>query len=239
MLLLEDNLWFSPFNVIYHYTKLCENINSTEKKTKKFRKATEAYNVAIAVVGIMKQSKQEFWMQIVDDKESSPDIRTATLEPRTNRAPELLVQDVEVVEYGEYSTKDPIDEFILEKKLNKNYSKDTIIVCYVSIATVMPPIEVISATLSSSNAINPVYLLLKISANEPIYRFCQLHPKIGIVIDFNLNTELHNKKYIGVHKLEKGSNNNLVARYLPDEKHFPFEALGYVPSTFSTNSTKN
>jgi len=37
--------------------------------------ATEAYHVAIMLMGIIKWQKREYWMQIVKDEEGSPDTR--------------------------------------------------------------------------------------------------------------------------------------------------------------------
>jgi len=58
--------------------------------------ATEAYHVAIMLIGIIKWRKREYWMQIVKDEEGSLDIRTGTLLVRPGLPKEMKVQEVEV-----------------------------------------------------------------------------------------------------------------------------------------------
>lgn len=57
---LENPLWFSPLNVIYHFTRYKNE--STSKDQRQLKRAEEAFFVAIMLVGIMGIQKREYWM---------------------------------------------------------------------------------------------------------------------------------------------------------------------------------
>jgi len=100
---LIDPVWFLPINVLYHYARLEQATSVEKRKSRNFKKATEARHVAIMLMGIMKWQNREYWMQVVRDDEGSPDIRTGALLVIPGLPKELKVQEVEVKEYEEHS----------------------------------------------------------------------------------------------------------------------------------------
>ncbi len=133
MISMEDPIWYPPLNVIHHANLLSKSLSLKEQKSKRFRKVIEAYTVAQMLAGITTKENKDYWMQIVDDKSGSPDIRTIRVIDSSNEKFDLLEQiDVEVVEYESHS-QISIPEFIVEKKLSKykSYDENTIILCHI------------------------------------------------------------------------------------------------------------
>jgi hypothetical protein len=225
---MYSEIWFSPLNVIHHYGRLQTVLSSAKKRSKAFRKATEAYHVAIMLVGTIDYQGIEYWMQLVDDRESSPDIRTARYAKRDNRENWLDTQDVEVVEYERHSDIS-IPEFLVEKKLetSKGYDDLTTILCRVNKTTALPPYKQIYSALMNVPSRSPVIILGKIHPTEEKYRICQVHPSLDLLHDFDVTHLLQSKQYRGVLKVRRSGKKKLGFVYNPKEKHFPFEKLEF------------
>lgn len=227
-MITTDNIWFSPINVLYHYARLESLLSSAERKTRSFKKAKEAYHTAIMLMGIIKFQQRQYWLQVVKDEEGSPDIRTGTYVIEAGKPKEFTIQEVEVVDFEQHSDEDIVD-FLKRTKLSlkRPYPSYITFLCNVSKTTLLPPYRQIHDKLKSVIAKNSVVVLGKIHPQKHIYRICQVHPEIDLLIDFDVMKEAYNKKYRGVLKLKRGIDDNLSFIYLPNEKHYPFEALDY------------
>ncbi len=225
-MLQENNIWFAPVNVLYHYARLESVTPKTKQKSKAFRKAREAHLVALALIGIIKVQGIDYWMQLVDDKDGFPDIKTARLLLGPNIPKELETQDVEVVEFGTYSPEGIVD-FLKKTKLSpKNtYPKKTSILCYISKTTELPSYKEIHTDLKNSTSNCDVFILGKTDPANPEYTLCQVHPSIEILVSYNVMEEAFKRKWTGVRRFNYGADSNLNELYLPDEKHYPFENL--------------
>lgn len=225
----NDDLWFSPINVLYHYARLESlYVDQNLKITRDLRKAREAYLVAIMLLGIIKSQKREYWMQITKDSEGTPDIRTARFLIEKDKTTMLEVQEVEVVELEKHSSDDVVT-FLHKTKLSckKAYPLTTTVLCYISKQTRLPSMKDIYDKLSFLNISNPVIIMGKIHQNRHVYRMCQVNPIIDLLVDFDAVAECYNKKYLGVLRLEKGLGDKLNFVYLENEKHYPFERLNF------------
>lgn len=225
MISLDNPVWFSPLNVISHFKRIEADSSDDQKKSKDFRKAKEAYAVAIMLVGIRKILDREFWLQAVDDKAQSPDVRTGTfVPPRRTKSDDFSIQDVEVVEYGNNSNNSLAD-FLKETKLSKGKSYDalTTILCNITRDTRIPPLKDIQLELAALKVKCPVMILGRTSPEQETYKVAQINPTVDMVTEFDLIHELKNKKYKGVLSLRRGTTPQ--TDYRPEEKHFPFEKL--------------
>jgi hypothetical protein len=128
---LTNKIWFSPVNVIYHFKKL-ESEGKIAPSKKHYRKYCEAFITAISLVGVIKMLGRKFWMQIVDDSEGSPDVRTGCYEKKI-RGNDFAIVDVEVVTYDINSPENLVD-FLLRTKLSdtKGYDNLTTILCHIN-----------------------------------------------------------------------------------------------------------
>ena len=227
-MITTDKVWFAPINVLYHYARLESIVSPQENEKSAFKKATEAYNVAIMLMGIIKYQKRQYWLQVTKDEEGTPDIRTGTFVIRKGQPKELAIQEVEVIEFGQHS-QDYIVDFLKRTKLSSKraYPSTTTILCKVSKTVQLPPYKKIYNDLRTVAVKTPVIILGKIHPSKHIYRICQVHPNIDLLVDFDVMEESYNKKYRGVLRLEKGANDSLNFIYVPNEKHYPFELLGY------------
>jgi hypothetical protein len=228
MIITTDNIWFSPINVLYHFARLESLLSSTERKTRSFKKAKEAYRVAIMLMGIIKLQQRQYWLQIIKDEEGSPDIRTGTFVIETGKPKEFTMQEIEVVNFEQHSNENIID-FLKRTKLSpkRPYPSYITFLCDVSKTTLLPPYRQIRDELKSITVKNSVVILGKIHPQKHIYRICQVHPEIDLLTDFDVMEEAYNKKYRGVLSLKLGTDDKLSFIYLPNEKHYPFEALSY------------
>lgn len=231
---MEDNVWFSPLNVIHHAHILRRQTSDKEKQTKRFKKVVEAYTVAQMLVGIMAIENHEYWLQVVDDKLGSPDIKTLRKVDSTDGKFDSLEQiDIEVVEYESHSDHKTIPEFILESKFSnkKSYDKDTVILCYVGSQNKeirLPSNEHTKEVMNKIKTESTILLLYASDYQTNELELVSLKPNIGLLIKYDPVEVLKRKKHVGVAVFNRGSKKDPV--YNPDIKHYPFESLGYIPN---------
>ena len=237
MAFLEDPIWFSPLNVIHHANELSKVIPDEQKKSKEFRKVVEANATAIMLTGLIAQTGKEYWMQIVDDKEKSPDIRTICYaEKHSEKFDNMEYQDVEVVEYETHS-HEPLPEFLARTKFGKRdaYDAETHILCHLGKGAILRLPEDKEELKRQMAAIKPTCPVAFVAPSNPDttkYKLIQLHPDVRLMTEFNLEEELHkigSKGYKGVMHFIRGSRKPTEAR--PEEKYYPFEKIGYKPDT--------
>jgi len=228
IIFLNDSVWYSPLNVISHFKRIEKGLSTSELASKKFRKAREAFEVAIMLVGMRSILRREFWLQLVGDEFESPDIRTGTFtSPTRTRADDFSIQDVEVVEYNDYSQETLID-FLKRTKLSnkKSYDSLTTILCYISRNMHLPPFRDLHDDLLKEGISCPIMVVGKTSPENETYKSAQINPRVDLMAEFDLIKELKDKKYKGVLSLVRGTAPKFD--YRPDVKHFPFEKIGLI-----------
>lgn len=232
MIFLEDKIWFPPLNVIHYFRKLENKLSKKEKLSKGFRKAEEMYSVALMLVGIMKSQNRKYWLQMVEDKFSSPDVRTGTYQQKEGvKMLEFTVQDVEVVNFDENSSENSLTDFLKRTKLSntkKSYDFLTTILCRVKSSIHLPSFNQMNQELKSTTFSGSVMILGRTSIDEaiPVYKIAQIHPTVDLITEFNVLDELLNKKYSGVLSLKRATTFSM--EYQAEEKHYPFEKISFV-----------
>lgn len=224
----SDAIWFNPANVIYHFARL-KSLTPVEKRNKRFfKKAEEGYFTALALLGVMKYKKNKYWLQIVNDKEGSPDTRTGTFEKRRGERPEFAIQNIEIALYEKHSEEDLIG-FLKRTKLppNKIYPENYTILVIVNKKVVIPPLYELYRELKKLHSCISVVILMGINQETNKFSVCQIYPIVDLKQDFceeeELNKAIQNE---GVIKIVSGdSGYELVSIYFPREEHYPFEAL--------------
>lgn len=224
---LQDPIWFAPLNVIHHFSKLDSSISDKERKSKKFRKAQEMLIVSIMLSGLQSLQGVKYWLQLVDDNESSPDVRTGTFVPseKTN-SPGFSIQDIEVVTFEEHSRGSVID-FLGTAKLSgkKSYDEKTTILCEIKQNIHLPPLTQLNDEIKLLRKDLPVMIVGRTSSTKKRYKIAQINPDVDLVYEFDLSVALKTG-HTGVLDLRRGT--HPVSEYHPDVKHYPFEKLGYV-----------
>jgi hypothetical protein len=236
---LKDPLWFSPTSVIFHYLNHIENIDLKHKNSKKFRKAEELFTVAKAVIGIQTNELKQYWIQPVSDLEGSPDVRTGCFISKDgDNAPDFTFQDVEVVVFLPKENED-IVSFLGRTKLsaNKAYDNKTIILCHILKSIHISSMPQISEDLKNINAVCPVVILGRIDIKKSDYILFQVHPQFKIISKYNLEENILLGGRRGVLNLQRGS--KLVNNEYPNEKHCPFESLGFECPIIKKMSSNN
>lgn len=233
MISMEDPIWFPPLAVMYHGNLLRNTLSIEGRKSKKFRKVIEAYTVAQMLAGIMVKEDKEYWMQLVDDKTGSPDIRTVRYSDSPSEKFDFLEQvDVEVIEYESHSTI-PIPEFIVEKKFSKHksYDENTVILCHVGngVKLTLPKWEEIRRIMEPINSSCQVILLASNNPEGTELSLISLRPTIGVLLRYNPVEELLRRKKTPTICFTPGTRKPPV--YSPTNKHYPFEKLGYIPNS--------
>ena len=186
-MIYRKNIWFSPRKIILRYAqeedKLGEKIKEAQYKIYRETRA-----VAIMLLGIEKMQNREYWLQIVDPKEQTPDIRTATHMTETDRR--LECQDVEVVHLESHSVED-VEDFLKRTKLSakKSYPESTIILCAINKNIRTKRWEDISVSLAGVGKKNDIYLLGRIDPREFKYQLSRIYPKFDQIAIFDLIKE--------------------------------------------------
>lgn len=228
MVFLNDPIWYSPLNVISHFKRIEKELSISEHTSKKFRKAREAFEVAVMLVGMRLILNREFWLQLVGDELESPDVRTGTFTlPTKTKADDFSIQDVEVVEYNNHSRETLID-FLKRTKLSnkKSYDPLTTILCYINRNMYCPPLRDLHNDLRKEGikGINcPIILVGKTLPEKETYKIAQINPSVDLIAEFDLIKELKDKKYKGVLSLLRGTTPKFD--YCRNEKHLPFEKI--------------
>src|SRR3989338_1192136 len=180
MIFLEDRIWFSPLNVIHHFRELENKLSDKEKSSKGFRKAEEMYSVALMLVGIIKSQNREYWLQMVDDKSSSPDVKTGTYQQKEGaKMPDFTIQDVEVVDFDKNFQEKSLTDFLKRTKLSdtkKSYDSLTTILCRVKSSIHLPSFNQMNQELKPTTFSGPVMILGRTSVDEekPVYKIAQI-----------------------------------------------------------------
>lgn len=224
---MKDPIWYAPLNVILHFKK--NESSASFKNHRHFKKAEEAFFVATMLVGIMAIQRKKYWVQIVDDDERSPDIRTGNYKnPRGTRCNSWTTQEVEVVTFEDHSNESLL-EFLKRTKLSqkKAYDPFTTILCRINKDVRIPPLETLVSELRKENCQSPIIILGKTSTDQEMYKIAQIYPQLDLVIEFDLAKELEANKHTGVLNLKRGLDPIFDSH--PEDKHYPFEKIGIIP----------
>lgn len=225
---LSDPIWFPPINVVHHFKRL-EREGKLVRGVAPYKKAHEAYAAAISLLGYMKGSQKEAWLQMVDDKEQSPDVRTGYYEKKAHDN-DFSYQDIEVVSFEEHSTGSVLD-FLLATKLSgkKAYDDKTTILCHVQKPTYLPPWRSITRSLKELQLKTKpnVIILGRIHPVQEKYVVARVYPEADFAIEFDLAEECK-KGSRGTLALTRSAKGLLQFDRHPTEKHYPFEKLGIV-----------
>jgi hypothetical protein len=229
-----DPIWFSPCNVLYHAEKIKAVIPEALKVSKEYRKVIEMEVSAKMLLGIVKASGKDFWLQIVDDERGSPDIKSLCYTDDQNPKFDFLeVQDIEVVEYEAHSS-DSLAEFLSRTKFSakKAYDLKTHILCHVGSDTTLhlPADHVLAAEVAACNPSSPVLFIGAPITDPSKYRLMQLYPALKILEKFDVSEEF-SKRIMSerrVIRFQRGAKAPLVKL---EEEHYPFEKIGYLPDS--------
>ena len=219
---MTDPRWYSALNAIMHFRVDVDPADTS----KTARKAAELCIAATALVALQEVEQRQYWIQPVSDKEESPDVRTITFNDKgEDRAPDGVMQDVEVVSY-EHASGESVPDFLLRTKFGKGkaYDEHTTILLHVKEAAKCPGAKEWAEALKDSPHHSPVMLLGRADATEPVYTLIQVHPGYKEILEFNLPELMKKQDYSGVLNLSRGSKKKNV-RYESD-KHCPLESMG-------------
>lgn len=226
---VTDREWFNPVNVIYEFKRL-ESLGVINPSIKPYKKLQEAYISAVSLIGMVSKLGLNFWLQMVDDKEGSPDIKTICRNPK-GVVNEFAIHDVEVVIFNKHTPSDDLIEFLLKTKLsdNKAYDDLTNILCFIDRFVVFPSVFDIQQSLLAKDLKkkSPVMLLGKILKNEERYRLVHIYPEISFDITFDLLEECRKITYPGGFRLGRRGKMGEKPTYINDgSKICPFQKFG-------------
>jgi hypothetical protein len=182
------DVWYSPRKILLRAAQEETKLGAAFKKSPKYKAVIEARAVALMLLGIEKIQGREYWLQIVDPVEQSPDIRTATHMIETDNR--LAYQDVEVVTLESHSPED-IDDFLKRTKLSseKSYQEDTIILCYIDKNMATKPWSEINKALAALGRKYDIYVLGRTDAVEQNYQLVRVYPSIDHMINYDAMEE--------------------------------------------------
>jgi len=125
----SPDVWFSPRFVIYLLWSLRNKLGEVVITSGKYKKEREAWAVAVALLGIIKMTKNLWWVQIPE--EDPPDILAMTVAPNLNEGWNYAnYRKVEVMGITKYSNETIVNE-ILNKTKDKYYEKETCLLVHI------------------------------------------------------------------------------------------------------------
>ncbi len=157
-------------------------------KSSKYQKEREAWIVGVSLLGVMKSTVSNWWLQI--PKEDPPDIDAMTLQSDKNEKINIMNwRQIEVMEITEF-TKGSIPSLIKKKLEHKYYVKETALVVYLRCDFLIKDMRELSAELKSMPInVSDIWILGETNPDTGDFIFFSLYPEIQRV-DFNLNEEL-------------------------------------------------
>ncbi len=213
----RKNIWFSPEKVLLRYDEKLRELGAGLQKLPEYKTMREAQAVGLLLIGMQKMQNREYWMQLVDPKEQSPDMVTATQVIETDNR--LQTQDVEVVTLGP-KVLETVDDFLRRTKLSnaKAYPDDVTILCYIDRDTLVPSWRDVNNALKQTGKKNDVFILGRTDKQAPKYQLARINPDIDHVIQFDAVADArvnrtHTMRFVrGTKRTEKKV----------DEKYEPF-----------------
>lgn len=215
----REDIWFSPRKVIRDFGVLMEK-GICEYSSEEQKLIHESFRASVMLLGIMSALKKEYWLQLVNPEERTPDIRTMCMIERENKSDLMEVQDLEIVTYGDHASSD-IGEFLKITKLSakKAYPNHTTILCFLDKTMPKPNWVELNGLLAQENIKQAIYVVGRISGERQDYCTIQIHPDLGKEIPFNLLEASKNLCTIDARKVSRGT---IKKEGKIDTKYFPF-----------------
>lgn len=217
--------WYSTASVISHFhSDICYPLSDSRKIT---RKAEKLYIASIVTMGMEELTKQKSWIQLVSDKEESPDVRSIIqIKHDGDRADDYAQIDLEIVNY-EHSPNEDLIQFLIRTKFSnkKAYDEKTTIILRIKQKTGLPSKTMWINSLRKFKSKPTVIILGRVHPIDPEYTILQVYPEYSELIDFNL-LEIVSKSLnsIGTINIKRGTKK--LETLKRDERHCPFENLG-------------
>lgn len=211
----NKDIWYSPRKIVFSFLVIKAQVGEKIEKAQEYKLHREEFSVALALFAIQKMQNMQFWLQLVNPRESTPDIRTATVYEK-NKKRYLSVHDIEVVTYEEHSS-DSVHDFLKRTKLvnTKLYPDVTTILCHVAKYADIGKLDEIATSLKSVKRNNDTWVLGRIHKTKDIYQLVRVHPEPEPIVHFDLEEELF-KDALDMLKTEMSMGNLIIpAKNLP------------------------
>lgn len=190
-MLYRPDIWFSPRIILSRYARKEKELGKAIKKHPDYKQMREARSVAIMLLGMIKKQGIFYWIQMVNPKERTPDIRTMRLLKRPGKSDWMELEDVEVVTLTEF-TDEAIDVFLKRTKLSakKVYPAKTTVLCHIDRDIKTKPWREIHSLLEKVKAKNDTFFLAKVDPERQIYQLARIHPKLDMLITYDATKEV-------------------------------------------------
>lgn len=219
-MLYRPDIWFSPKIVLARYAKKEKELGKAIKKHPDYKQIREARSVAIMLLGMIKKQEVPYWIQMVNPKERTPDIRTMRLLERPGKSDWMEVQDVEVVTLNKF-TDEAIDVFLKRTKLSikKAYPAKTTVLCHIDRNIKTKPWREIHSSLERIKTKNDTFLLGRVDPERQIYQLARIHPSLDMLTTYDAVEEAIKFPGRDRRRFIKGSKK---ASFWEPENHEPF-----------------
>lgn len=189
---LELYEWYSPVFVMQCYNQLFDKYPGQEDHFL-FKKAKEAMQGVIALLGARKLHENNVYIMQMNRQSQRPDVIAAT---RTiiNNVLTIKVTPLEITEMEVHTNHQDIAKFLLENKLKKDYTPETIFICIVN-KVLDYNIHEIGERIKSSNKKNAVYIVGKAKDTIPTSFFIASPQPIAAKTGFDLLEQSVNYPY--------------------------------------------
>lgn len=171
-------------------------------KNSKYKRAREAWIMAVSIFGYMKLSNAKWWLQV--PKDDPPDMRAMTMVPDYKKnIHEMQHREVEIMQITKY-TKGSITEEILKKLIGKSYIKETALLVYLQRTMLIEDMRELANELSNEKpTVADIWVLASTSPDKQQYVLFSIYPEVQRV-DFDIDEEIKS--------LEPGDSLDLIPR---------------------------
>jgi len=184
----NPNIWFPPRNILYHYAKIEDCVEGTQKEELKI--IGEVLDIAKFFATITGISGKQYYLQ--ESNEEPDDILATRLE--RNEQAKLKCYGVQHTKYGKYSTENLITQ-MKRTKFSGKY-KYNILVCVINKDYELKSVEKIhkELILENNSATTEFYLFGRTKEKGQVFTLWEILPEINRYPEINLISSLLNSR---------------------------------------------
>lgn len=184
--------WYNPPFVVLQFNELRKRYPNKMNHFL-FKKALEALQGAVAILGARSLHESNTYVMQMNRQCQRPDV-IASKRTTPPEGPTVNVMPIEITEMEDHTFHGDIGKFLLEKKLNKDYPKETIFVCIVN-KQMQYDIKEVAKKIRVSNKTNPIYIIGKIlGVEQDLFSIASPQPIIAKTT-FSLSHQSKNYPY--------------------------------------------
>ncbi len=185
---MEEEILVNPYTAIRLFARTYLAFGEAVLKDRKFKVTREAWTAAMYLLGISKNSGNDWWLTPVTDNSGSPDFYCYSF--IRNRSDKYTIKERIKLEVFEWRKEEKADNFLdaLKRiKLDKIVDREITLVCYIRRNSKVPPAVKLKEQIKKCSVrVKDVWYLGNIDPDGKMWRVTQLYPNnLAIDLDYD------------------------------------------------------